>query len=265
MSRRHRQSSRNWPKQGGGRAAGMLVGMPEPIPDVFADAELAAYVTSIRAEQGPPARQLGVAAVRQAQRLRVLAAAPGPKLAAVEDLTAGRRPVPVRLYRPVLEPRPLVVFLHGGMWVIGDLDSHDRICRRLAAQAGLAVLAVDSGGLLSTSGLRRSMTRRTCCAGPSAPRQVRRQAVRRQPGTRELGPRQPGTRQPGPRELGVLQPGQRSAGRRHQGSGPPRWPKPRRAPAWWRWPAIAQAGTSPRWPACGSGTRAGRSRRPRSW
>jgi hypothetical protein len=49
----------------------MLVGMPEPIPDVFADAELAAYVTSIRAEQGPSARQLGVAAVRQAQRLHV--------------------------------------------------------------------------------------------------------------------------------------------------------------------------------------------------
>jgi acetyl esterase len=121
----------------------MLVDMPEPIPDEFADAELAAYVAGIRVKRGPSARQLGVAAVRRAQRLRVLAAAPGPRLAAVEDLTAGQRPVPVRLYRPVLEPRPLVVFLHGGMWVIGDLDSHDRTCRRLAAQAGVAVLAVD--------------------------------------------------------------------------------------------------------------------------
>ncbi len=121
----------------------MLVDMPEPIPDELADAELAAYLAGIRAEQGPSARQLGVAAVRQAQRLRVLAAAPGPTLASVEDLTAGLRPVPVRWYRPVLEPRPLVVFLHGGMWVIGDLDSHDRTCRRLAAQAGVAVLAVD--------------------------------------------------------------------------------------------------------------------------
>ncbi len=121
----------------------MLVDMPEPISYELADAELAAYIAGIRAEQGPSARKLGAATVRQAQRLRVLAAAPGPRLAAVEDLTAGQRPVPVRLYRPVLEPRPLVVFLHGGMWVIGDLDSHDRTCRRLAAQAGVAVLAVD--------------------------------------------------------------------------------------------------------------------------
>ena len=131
------------PKPGRARAAGMLVDMPEPISDELADAELAAYLAAIQAEQSPSARQLGVATVRQAQRLRVLAAAPGPRLAAVEDLTAGQRPVPVRWYRPVLEPRPLVVFLHGGMWVIGDLDSHDRTCRRLAAQAGVAVLAVD--------------------------------------------------------------------------------------------------------------------------
>jgi acetyl esterase len=117
--------------------------MPEQVPDELADAELAAYLARVRADPGPSVRQLGVAAVRQAQRLRVLAAAPGPKLAAVEDLTAGLRQVPARLYRPALEPRPLVVFLHGGTWVIGDLDSHDRTCRRLAARAGVAVLAVD--------------------------------------------------------------------------------------------------------------------------
>ena len=51
--------------------------------------------------------------------------------------------IPVRLYRPTLEPRPLVVFAHGGMWTIGDLESHDRACRRLAAAAQVAVLAVD--------------------------------------------------------------------------------------------------------------------------
>jgi len=100
-------------------------------------------MTRVRADPGPSVRQRGVAAVRQAQRLRALAGAPGPRLAAVEDLTAGLGQVPARLYRPALEPRPLVVFLHGGMWVIGDLDSHDRACRRLAARAGVAVLAVD--------------------------------------------------------------------------------------------------------------------------
>ena len=38
---------------------------------------------------------------------------------------------------------PLLVFYHGGGWVIGDLDTHDGVCRFLAAAAGVAVLSVD--------------------------------------------------------------------------------------------------------------------------
>jgi acetyl esterase len=37
---------------------------------------------------------------------------------------------------------PLLVFLHGGGWVLGGLDSHDGVCRLLAATAGVAVLSV---------------------------------------------------------------------------------------------------------------------------
>ncbi len=40
-------------------------------------------------------------------------------------------------------PPPLLVFYHGGGWVIGDLDTHDAVCRFLAAAAGIAVLSVD--------------------------------------------------------------------------------------------------------------------------
>jgi acetyl esterase/lipase len=39
--------------------------------------------------------------------------------------------------------RPVVVFLHGGGWVIGSLETHDRVCRRLAAVSGLDVISVD--------------------------------------------------------------------------------------------------------------------------
>jgi acetyl esterase len=39
-------------------------------------------------------------------------------------------------------PRPLVIYLHGGGFALGDLDSHDSICRRLAWTADVAVLAV---------------------------------------------------------------------------------------------------------------------------
>lgn len=41
------------------------------------------------------------------------------------------------------EPLPCMLFLHGGGWVIGNLDSHDRLCRILANQARICVVAVD--------------------------------------------------------------------------------------------------------------------------
>jgi acetyl esterase len=72
--------------------------------------------------------------------------AAGPALPVVRDLSVadGSLPgLPLRLYRAATEPRPLVLYLHGGGFVIGDLDSHDSICRRLALIADVAVLAVD--------------------------------------------------------------------------------------------------------------------------
>ena len=54
--------------------------------------------------------------------------------------------VPVRLYAPVgvgQQALPALVFLHGGGWVAGDLDTHDGFCRRLCAASGWRVIAVD--------------------------------------------------------------------------------------------------------------------------
>lgn len=55
--------------------------------------------------------------------------------------------VPVRSYRPHLlspeHPAPCVVFLHGGGWVVGDLDSHDFLTAALAADLNAVVIAVD--------------------------------------------------------------------------------------------------------------------------
>jgi acetyl esterase len=56
-------------------------------------------------------------------------------------------PIPARLYvpggQPAGEPAPLVVFFHGGGFCIGDLETHDGVCRFLAAGSGASVLAVD--------------------------------------------------------------------------------------------------------------------------
>ena len=52
--------------------------------------------------------------------------------------------VPLRLYDPgCVGPGPALIYLHGGGWTIGDLDSHDAVCHRLAVRAGWRVLAVD--------------------------------------------------------------------------------------------------------------------------
>ncbi len=63
----------------------------------------------------------------------------------VRDLTIPGQegPLGARLYTPYGDPDTLLVFLHGGGWTLGDLDSHDLTCRFLAAHAGTKVLAVD--------------------------------------------------------------------------------------------------------------------------
>jgi acetyl esterase len=51
-----------------------------------------------------------------------------------------------RLYvppEPATDPPPLLVFFHGGGWVIGDLETHDGPCRFIAANSGACVLAID--------------------------------------------------------------------------------------------------------------------------
>lgn len=49
----------------------------------------------------------------------------------------------MRIYRPTAEPCAVLVYFHGGGWVIGDLDTHDRACRRLSIGSGVVVVAVD--------------------------------------------------------------------------------------------------------------------------
>ena len=79
--------------------------------------------------------------MREGIARRAAARSRGPDLHEVRDLRIGE--LPARLYRPVPGPAPLVVYLHGGGWTIGSLESHDRMCRRLADGSGAAVLAID--------------------------------------------------------------------------------------------------------------------------
>ena len=72
-----------------------------------------------------------------------------PPVASVQDQHAPgpHGPIPLRIYRPLgAAPAailPVLVFYHGGGWTIGDLDTHDTLCRELCNGAGICVVAVD--------------------------------------------------------------------------------------------------------------------------
>ena len=102
----------------------------------FADQQLAAFVA-----QPSPLAALDVAALRETTAQRTRVRSRGPEMQEVRDLRIGD--LRARLYRPVAGRTPLVVYLHGGGWTIGGLESHDRMCRRLAHGSGAAVLAID--------------------------------------------------------------------------------------------------------------------------
>lgn len=60
----------------------------------------------------------------------------------IRDISAGG--VPCRLYRPNANKNlGLLVYYHGGGWVLGNVDSHDGVCRALAMQSECAVLSVE--------------------------------------------------------------------------------------------------------------------------
>ncbi|MBM0225373.1 alpha/beta hydrolase [Micromonospora sicca] len=82
-----------------------------------------------------------------AARLSMVQATPaevggGPAIRSVVTVDAGG--VPARLYRDGdHDAMPVVLYAHGGGWAMGSVDTHDGLCRHLAAASGWAVLSVD--------------------------------------------------------------------------------------------------------------------------
>jgi acetyl esterase/lipase len=96
----------------------------------------------------PPLETLPVG---DARALMAASAAIRPPSPEVGEVTDGVMPgpdgdLPYRLYRPAAppdSPRPIVVYFHGGGWVLGDLDSDDPLCRDLCARSGAVVVSVN--------------------------------------------------------------------------------------------------------------------------
>lgn len=104
------------------------------------DPPFAALAADPRATVRPPPAHVPLSAVRAAARAAMADPHPPGGVTVIED-AAG--PVPLRLYRPAnAAPGRVVIFAHGGGFVLGDLESHDGICRRLALATGQTIVAV---------------------------------------------------------------------------------------------------------------------------
>jgi acetyl esterase len=96
----------------------------------------------------PPTHTLSPQDARRFYLERRSATQPEPRaVAEVLDLSATgpHGAIPLRLYRPAAaaRPAPTLVYYHGGGWTMGDLDTHDVLCRQLADESGFVVVAVD--------------------------------------------------------------------------------------------------------------------------
>jgi len=95
---------------------------------------------------GRPALSAGTPLQARAQVAAMRTAlGPGPQEVAAQALSIPTRggAIPARLYMPQSNPQGLVVYLHGGGWVCGQLDDFDALARLLAQRSGCALLLVD--------------------------------------------------------------------------------------------------------------------------
>jgi acetyl esterase len=115
------------------------------------DPQARALIALIAERQLPAVHTLSPEDARSLYRDRRFFTQPAPPdVAEVRDLRSDSG-LPLRLYRPQLDGAagwhattlPVLVYLHGGGWTIGDLDTHDVLCRQLCLGAGLVVVSVD--------------------------------------------------------------------------------------------------------------------------
>jgi acetyl esterase len=112
--------------------------------------QVSALLESMRSAGGPPLEAMTVEQARAAQRATTVSlGGTVEEVSATVDASAASPAgeVPLRIHRPRGAPagQPLggALYLHGGGWVGGDLDTHDRLCRTLANRSGAVVIAVD--------------------------------------------------------------------------------------------------------------------------
>ena len=108
------------------------------------DPQARALIELMVQRQVPPVHTLSPADARRMYLERRFYTQPEPPAVAEVRALQTDGGVPLRLYRPAGSAAlPVLVYFHGGGWVIGDLDTHDVLCRQISVAAGAAVVSVD--------------------------------------------------------------------------------------------------------------------------
>ena len=125
-----------------------VAGRPLVIDDGALDVDIQVGLKILSRTAGPELEERTVASARAVieQESWLFAGRPS-RVGEVRDLTVPTRGggVPARLYRPAgvpAGPLPLLIWFHGGGWVVGSIDSHDHVARAFCARAEVAVLNV---------------------------------------------------------------------------------------------------------------------------
>ena len=103
-----------------------------------------AFLAGVEASGAPPLHELTPDEARAATGMITELIGAGPEVATVEDFTIATTAGDVAARRYVPEDAAAtILWIHGGGWVICDLETHDAVCRLLAASSGCRVIAVD--------------------------------------------------------------------------------------------------------------------------
>ena len=120
--------------------------MPPVAP--FVRPDVANLLAMLASAPGPKMEEGSPENARQMMRMMgSMTERPRGDLAHVRDfaIPAGHGDIPARAYSAAAAPGPgpVIVYFHGGGWVIGDLETHDSLCAEIARVSGMTVVSVD--------------------------------------------------------------------------------------------------------------------------
>jgi len=107
------------------------------------DPGLETMLTQLAQMGGPTTREVGPVQARELYQGMALLNGDLVDVERVDDVTVASRPARVYAATTGADPLPIIVWYHGGGWTIGDLDTAERTCRRLAAGTGALVVSID--------------------------------------------------------------------------------------------------------------------------